>query len=76
MALAALLSTSAAAPLFAQGRMISVSPTTVQQGQPVLVKSPACTGATTVLVDGKDLSCNSEAIGLRAGDDVARRGNP
>jgi hypothetical protein len=44
---------SAGVSVFADGRMISLSATAVQQGQPVRVASPACVREITVLVDGK-----------------------
>jgi hypothetical protein len=53
VASAAIAAAASAVPTFAQGRMIVLSPTAVQQGQPVHVTASACTGATTVLVDGK-----------------------
>ncbi len=50
---AALAITAAASATFAQGRMISLSPAAARQGQTVRVTSPACSGALTLLVNGK-----------------------
>jgi hypothetical protein len=50
VALAVAVAASAAS---AQGRMITLSPASVRQGQTVRVTSPACSGALTVLLNGK-----------------------
>jgi hypothetical protein len=47
------LAIGAGVPLFGEGRMIALSATAVQQGQPVRVTSPACAMPINALVDNK-----------------------